>query len=525
MIIRGILDRSLSSQLCIRGFAPIKELARISVADYSYQRNPIYKQQKEIETFLDNEEFLFFPEVILSLKLKKDMTNLKPKDSTLQPIRELETTKKFKSNIDKFSLKIKQQKYASSRDIRNKESLDLVELNLDDEYLNILIKENKHPFHRIDGNHRLRAAEAATSGKVKEMIAPFCIILNEVILEEDFDENGITVKKESNKNQKFDKVVFHNINTKTVPLTSEENLKVIIDDEINFIDSYLKDEFGWEYYATREIFKDLPENISEVYPFLGEQFVSNPRTFTINLVSLLLENKVITGTKANIKSLRNSLKEVNQIFGNHEFLRELKGYEITISCIYLHLSKKGNIDLFINWLRSNHIYKLSGLDAKSLIDIYNSLRDTKNKEIFVSMAFCNDTLEHYEAIEIAVEEINKEFLLDIKLKQIRIDKFNMGYSFTIIDEILKKIENSGLLIVDISKENVNVYHELGYMMGLNQAKGLNQENFIIIKSEKSEFEKNKVGFNIGNIQQLRFNSFRDLVDKLKDSLKTYYNLK
>ena len=33
MILRGILDRSLSSQLCIRGFAPIKELARISKAD------------------------------------------------------------------------------------------------------------------------------------------------------------------------------------------------------------------------------------------------------------------------------------------------------------------------------------------------------------------------------------------------------------------------------------------------------------------------------------------------------------
>ena len=34
MIIRGILDNSLSGQLCIRGFAPIKELAQISCADY-----------------------------------------------------------------------------------------------------------------------------------------------------------------------------------------------------------------------------------------------------------------------------------------------------------------------------------------------------------------------------------------------------------------------------------------------------------------------------------------------------------
>lgn len=524
MIIRGILDRSLSSQLCIRGFAPIKELSRISVADYSYQRNPIYKQQEEITTFLDNEEFLFFPEVILSFKLRKDMTILKPKDAKLQPIRELETTNKFVSNIDKFSLKVKKQKYASTRDVRNKESLDLVELELNDEYLNDLIKAGNHPFHRIDGNHRLKAAEAATSGKVREMIAPFCIILNEVLTEEFIQDDGNKSKKETNSNQKFDKVVFHNINTKTIPLTSEENLKVIIDDEVNFSNPYLEDKFGWEYYATRKIFEGMPENMKEVYPNLGDQFVANPRTFTIELVRLLLANKVIKKSETAITNLDKSLKAVNQIFGNHEFLKQLKGYEITISCIYLHLSKKGNINLFINWIKTNHIYKLSSIDAKSLIEIYNSLRETKNKEIFVSMAFCNETKSHFDAIKKATEEINSEFNLDITLREIRIDQFEAGYSYDINQEILKKIEESGLLIVDISKHNGNVYHELGYMMGLNQAKGIGQENFIIIKSNDQKFKDDKVGFNITSIKQLRFDDTLELVRMIKESLKKYYNL-
>ena len=524
MIIRGILDRSLSSQLCIRGFAPIKELARISKADYSYQRNPIYEQQKIIETFLDNEEYLFFPEVILSLKLKKDMTILKSTNNELGPTRELETTKKFNSNVDQFRLSIKELKYRSSNDIRNKDSLELVELHLDDDYLNGLIKKDLQPLHRIDGNHRLKAAESATSGKVKDMIAPFCIILNDVLLENVFDDNNNQKKIENNSNQKFDKVVFHNINTKTVPLTSEENLKVIIDDNINFLDQYLKDKFGWEYYATRQIFEGLPENIKDVYPNLGDQFVENPRTFTIELVRLLISNKVITKTEANIKNLENSFKAVNQIFGNHDFLKSLKGYEITISCVYLHISKKGNIELFINWLKNNHIYKLKGLDSKSLIEIYNNLRETKNKEIFVSMAFCEETKSHFNAIIKAVDEINKEFSLDITLRQIRIDQFNRGYSYDINAEILKKIEESGLLIVDISKHNGNVYHELGYMMGLNQAKGLGQENFIIIKSNDYKFNNDKVGFNITSIQQLRFDDTLQLVNQLKDSIKTYYKL-
>ncbi|MBC8883336.1 hypothetical protein H9X57_07560 [Flavobacterium piscinae] len=89
MIIRGILDRSLSSQLCIRGFAPIKELARISKADYSYQRNPIYEQQEVISTFLDNEDYLFFPEVILNYKVKIDYSKLKT-TNRFSPLQELE---------------------------------------------------------------------------------------------------------------------------------------------------------------------------------------------------------------------------------------------------------------------------------------------------------------------------------------------------------------------------------------------------------------------------------------------------
>jgi hypothetical protein len=52
MILRGIIDSSLNGQLCFRGFAPIKELERISKADYSYQRNPI-EGREDIIDFLE----------------------------------------------------------------------------------------------------------------------------------------------------------------------------------------------------------------------------------------------------------------------------------------------------------------------------------------------------------------------------------------------------------------------------------------------------------------------------------------
>ena len=45
MILRGILDRSLSSQICIRGFAPIKELANNRNKDAEKVYNEIIKER------------------------------------------------------------------------------------------------------------------------------------------------------------------------------------------------------------------------------------------------------------------------------------------------------------------------------------------------------------------------------------------------------------------------------------------------------------------------------------------------
>lgn len=522
MILRGILDRSLSRQLTIRGFAPIKELARISKADYSYQRDPIKKQEEIITTFLEEEQYLFFPEVILSFKLKRDYT-LPRVNKDLRPISEIETTGKFKSNVDKTSIKVKTVRYRDSDDIRGIDSLKAVELELDEEVLQNAIISKNQPFNRVDGNHRLRAAEESKSSKVAEMNVPFCIILSEE-LHTEIDTAKGKVKRIDDRGEKFEKVVFHNINTKTIPLTSEENLKVILDDEKNFKNEELKDKFGWEYYAIRQVFKKLPENISEVYPYLGKTFLETPRTLSKSIIEVLIKNKVIKKADYNVERIISSLKEVNHIFGNYSELKGKEDISIVVASLYLTISGKSDINLFVKWLLKNYINELSNLDPISLINIYKKIRETKEKQIFVSMQFDNETKPHYEAIKKAVEEINREFNLDIKLREIRIDDFNRGHSYKIDDEILTLIEESGLLIADLSAKNVNVYQELGYLMGLNQGKGLKQENFILIKKEEKNSKDSDIGFNIRPFQQLRFKSDLRLVEMLKGAIKEYYEL-
>lgn len=523
MVLRGILERSLSSQLCIRGFAPIKALARVSKADYKYQRNPIYLQEKEISTFLDEEEYLFFPEVILSYQIKYD-TTLKGADKNLTPIQKIETENKFVSNVDKSQFKVKIQKYNDQPDIRNNSELRIVDFILDDEILATQIKNKNQPLHRVDGNHRLKAAESATSEKVNNMVVPFCIILSDCIIREQINEDGSISKIEVSQSEKFEKAIFHNINTKTIPLTSEENLRVILDDKKNFPDNELRSKhtFGWEYLATRKVFDKIPENISDVYPYLGTEFNENPRTFLKEIIKLLLENKKISQKKIPIEEIQTALKEVNQLFGNHAELQGKTCIGIVISAIYLQIANE-DLNLFIKWLIENKMTTFKEIEPNSLIEIYGKIRESKSKQIFVSMQFDSESDPRYNAIKEAVKEVNNRHNLEIKLREIRIDEFNQGHSYKIDDQILKLIDDSGLLIADLTSKNINVYHELGFLMGLNQGNKKEQSNFILL--EQSDKEDSNVGFNIRAYQQLRFSDTLDLRNKLIASLEEYYKLK
>ena len=64
--------------------------------------------------------------------------------------------------------------------------------------------------HRIDGNHRLNAAESSKGAKVDRMVIPFCILLGTEYYDKDEQRIDNLNEKEFSK---ATKVFFHNINT------------------------------------------------------------------------------------------------------------------------------------------------------------------------------------------------------------------------------------------------------------------------------------------------------------------------
>lgn len=66
-MLRGVLEASFGNFLCLRGFAKLGELADISTADESYQREVDTNHRDDITAFYESGQYLFFPELILGV--------------------------------------------------------------------------------------------------------------------------------------------------------------------------------------------------------------------------------------------------------------------------------------------------------------------------------------------------------------------------------------------------------------------------------------------------------------------------
>jgi nucleoside 2-deoxyribosyltransferase len=464
MIIRGILDSSLNGQLCIRGFAPIKELARISKADYDYQRDLLEAQEAEIRDFLDKEPYLFFPEVILSYKIKHNLSSRK--SLTYTPIQRIQSGGKYKSGVDNTVIKVKKSDFKLANDVRGNSFIILVELILDDAELTAAINSDNQPFHRIDGNHRLSSAENIVSSKVDAMVAPFCIILGQ-----EFYSRGELVEDEStNLFNKSVKVFFHNINTKSVPLTSEENKKVIIDDKTNFRDDELTEIIGLEAVKSRELIDKVnPNFFTGISHVLSAQY----RTFYIDIFRYLLRS----GQNENeiVEKVFLSLKAVDNLYLENDKLKQNSGYGLLAAFLYYHVTNPTRFLHFKTWVMNNHIFELTETKAESIIGIFDKISQKRSYKVFVAVPYWSHAViqEYNKLFKEILAEVSRRASIDLEL--IPIMRFK-GRSKRIDKRLLDAIQDCDVFIANITGSNVNVIFEVGYAEGADKP-------MILIKEE------------------------------------------
>ena len=491
----GELNRSFGNFLTLRGIAKMGDLEEISKADEAYQRDLYSQHGDAMIAFLQAGEYTFYPELVLSMTL--DETG--DKQEAVNRVYESVPQKSFNQKFDGFTLKGTTKKISPSGDLRTPTSFSRGILEIA-----VSINEKKL-LTRIDGNHRLNATQAADQ---ENQLVPYCIIF-------------LRNKEEA---EKTNRILFTNINYKHLPLTHEENYRLILDkydgDQYLYTDRELEDPvwFGSYFVSVRKALNELSlnnlPNIQSILQEDGKHFYT--RTVLVEFFKLLPRR---TTSK---KDLEIAFQEIEQCYKTYPQEKISRNYQLLVIHLYFWHDKK--LNLFSNWVLENHLYELESVDINGLIKIFKKVLVSKNRTIFLAMDFSEITKQNHDAIQNAIDDINSVVPKDLKLELLRIDKNEQGHSFTITDKILKQIEQGGYLIADLTLGNKNVYYEIGYQMGLNQGKGFNQDNFLFVHNEglAGATFNNDVGFNISNISIVKASDSNNMREEVKKQIKIHY---
>ena len=224
MILRGILDRSFGNILCLRGFAPLINLAKISYPDESYQREEDVRHCSGITEFLDSGEYTFFPEVVLGGSMQRLGFAEETIANIYKAVNEGESFTKTKAGAISLSLFSRAYKHGQVYDYST---------------IGSFYELKEKVFSRIDGNHRLQAIPQAKV-QVRNYNAPFCLILFR------YDEELL----------KFGRVFFHMINFRALPMSEEKNLQLILTTDDYSDNRLLRSPFGKEFFLAKRLIKD-----------------------------------------------------------------------------------------------------------------------------------------------------------------------------------------------------------------------------------------------------------------------------
>ena len=242
---------------------------------------------------------------------------------------------------------------------------------------------------------------------------------------------------------------------------------------------------------------------------------------------------------SNIKDvnyIENAIYKLQSVY--NEFSVSQRG-NIAFLCalVYYALLDEAQLNAFVKWAQVNGINQIVTPDELSvdsslnLINMFEQIYQSKKNEVFVSMQFGDSQSELiYEKIIRAIELFNQKHSgIRLNLHPIRIDRTIEQNTYSIQDKILDAIQNCSLIIADLSSHNINVYHEIGYAMGIAKSNKM-LPNMILLYKEDTDHNKDKtdvdkfVGFNLRNLSQLRFKDYDQLVEGLEKRLEKHYEV-
>lgn len=417
----GILDFSMGGFLCLRGYADYKTLSKLSEANKEVQRELIEEHKGEMASFLNKGDYRFFPEIVLSASLLSG-NNYSEVEKLWSDIQSRETLNKKK--VGNFSISV----YNHDSGDRNR-------------IAHITFDETQLKLTRIDGNHRLSAADEVE----KDFDVPFCLILCQNPEVQD----------------QFSRVIFHNINAKQIPLSLEENLKVILESEDVFPDEKLKTDpsFGWKYYLARKTIKSIDFTL---FPAVFAYISSSKYSFFVELYGYLLENTKIKENEAAIEKIKQQITDINTALVDSEITSTTTNIAIIGALAYYRLTNESKYRGFLSWIKKNNIGSVKNLRISEVIDLYNEIYKHVPKKAFLARWYPNSTENDYAQSQKRLKAI-KAVAKELDLELVDLGTRETG-TFDIRKVMYNDISECDIFIADLSGARHNVMIEVGYAL-------------------------------------------------------------
>lgn len=603
MVLRGVLDASFNNYVCIRGFAPLKDLGKYSKIDPKYQRQPNDEHVLEIADFIKQGEYLYSPEILLGMACDK-FQSVETRRTTdgqderrvvslydvlkdlVLPRHEADPKKcacRGARHFGDLRVLIGQRKNYFDKIERNRQGRneDVQPLHINVSIYNFERVDGGSPIYCIDGNHRLEVArrdeEVPEGGKMRDCLVPFCLILF---------ENDDSCREQG-------AMLFHNINYRALQVSDERNAQTIVtskkasgeylfsDDRLLTIPSLGRGEYyfvrkTWdalcrEYEKSHgevkfrvselfeaALFKEIfSENVDDqgvgpftfllsIYKALFDQILKNGAAVSKEITKLV-ETKLKHGLNGDVSLLSEDYKKdidgfverfVDSLHGADKLVcrrgdlkSENQNTAIAAALVALAFYEDNRYQsYFLDYVVKRRWGCVKDLAVSEVMSLFKEQMDRKKRTIFVSMPFHRYACDyHYQVIEEVVEEINKQYaeqLGDVLLDCHRVDRNEAGKTFEINQKVADAIAECGLLIADLTYSNVNVFHEVGMLMGRAFAQqGHTNEFDMILLCDESESSVNEVEYNLHSLQMVCFKQPAELKDHLKDRLLNFYKLK
>ena len=428
MKLNGVLSKIMDNYLCLRGIASIKLLAQISEINPDIQRDLLEEHKDEMKEFLERGEYAFFPEVVLSMNMGLSDEN---EDFIKLAAAADSADKGFNSKVGKVKINFI---HDNNKLIDERRYLKVAQISFDD---------NDIRLSRIDGNHRLSVANYLSS----DILIPFCIII-------------FPNEKEARNNSR---AIFHNINSKQIPIKMEQNIKIIIESSCVYTDGILEQPqpFGLHYKFTRELLCGNNKIDFTCFPNINRLVSSNKYSFFTDLFRYLLKDDLISKETA-VADVKSELVNVENAINESSIVISSNNSSIVGALAYYKLTNLDKYNRFIKWVAKNHISDAKNVGIDDIISIFDKVYDNIPKKVFLARWYPDSTDENYQsaqhrldALKSVVESLNLE-LIDLGTQE--------GATFDIRSVMYNEIKNCDIFIADLTGCRHNVMVEVGYAL-------------------------------------------------------------